>query len=102
VILTDLWVAKLEDVTKLMDKLSSDLQKINLLPHRACSSTLFSSLPLTLVERDALLEQLKVYGRDPANSDPIFTKQEGCIYSTTWSTANMCEGYRNVDSTCLQ
>jgi hypothetical protein len=42
-----------------MNKLASDLQKINLLPH----------------QRDALLEQLKVYGRDPANSDPIFTKE---------------------------
>jgi hypothetical protein len=26
-------------------------------------------------ERDAILEQVKVYGRDPANSDPIFTKE---------------------------
>ncbi|KAF8856099.1 hypothetical protein BDZ45DRAFT_675764 [Acephala macrosclerotiorum] len=51
--------AKLEDVAKLMDKLSSDLQHINLLPH----------------QRDALLEQVKVYGRDPANSDPIFTQK---------------------------
>lgn len=28
-------------------------------------------------ERDALLEQLKVYGRDPTNADPIFTKRVG-------------------------
>lgn len=51
--------AKLEEVTRLMDKLSSDLQHINLLPH----------------QRDAHLEQLKVYGRDPTNADPIFTKE---------------------------
>lgn len=51
--------AKLEDVTRLMDKLASDLKTINLLPH----------------QRDAILEQVKVYGRDPANSDPIFTKE---------------------------
>lgn len=30
---------------------------------------------LTFVERDAHLEQLKVFGRDPTNSDPIFTKE---------------------------
>ncbi|RFU26416.1 hypothetical protein B7463_g9936, partial [Scytalidium lignicola] len=51
--------AKLEEVTRLLDKLSSDLQKINLLPH----------------QRDQLLEQLKVLGRDPANADPIFTPE---------------------------
>ncbi|KAK0102781.1 hypothetical protein ONS95_006378 [Cadophora gregata] len=51
--------AKLEEVTKLMGKLSADLEKIALLPH----------------QRDALLEQLKVFGRDPANADPIFTKE---------------------------
>lgn len=26
-------------------------------------------------ERDAMLEELKVYGRDPRNADPIFTKE---------------------------
>jgi hypothetical protein len=26
-------------------------------------------------ERDALLEQVKVYGRDPTNADPIFTNE---------------------------
>lgn len=30
---------------------------------------------LTDTERDALLEQVKVYGRDPTNADPIFTKE---------------------------
>jgi hypothetical protein len=31
---TDQLAAKLDDVTRLMDKLAADLQKINLLPHR--------------------------------------------------------------------
>ncbi|TVY47488.1 Synembryn-like protein [Lachnellula occidentalis] len=51
--------AKLDEVTRLMGKLSSDLPDVNLLPH----------------QRDADLEQLKVYGRDPTNADPIFTKE---------------------------
>ncbi|TVY18531.1 Synembryn-like protein C3E7.04c [Lachnellula arida] len=51
--------AKLDEVTRLMGKLSADLQDVNLLPH----------------QRDADLEQLKVYGRDPTNADPIFTKE---------------------------
>lgn len=28
-----------------------------------------------MLERDAALEELKVYGRDPKNADPIFTKE---------------------------
>ena len=59
-----------------MGILSSDLEKVNLLPHRkheAHSSP--EKQALTEVERDAHLEQLKVYGRDPNNSDPIFTKE---------------------------
>ncbi|KAH8588702.1 guanine nucleotide exchange factor [Bisporella sp. PMI_857] len=51
--------AKLKEVTRLMGILSSDLEKPSLLPH----------------QRDAHLEQLKVYGRDPNYSDPIFTRQ---------------------------
>ncbi|THV45178.1 hypothetical protein BGAL_0520g00020 [Botrytis galanthina] len=51
--------AKLTDVTKIVESLKADLEKISLLPH----------------QRDALLEQLKVYGRDPSNADPIFTKE---------------------------
>ncbi|KAI9743640.1 MAG: hypothetical protein M1818_002956 [Claussenomyces sp. TS43310] len=51
--------AKFEAVTKLLEKLQSDLIKINLLPH----------------QRDAALEELKLYGRNPDNADPIFTKE---------------------------
>ncbi|KAK6065049.1 Synembryn-like protein C3E7.04c [Seiridium cupressi] len=51
--------AKLAAVTELMDKLSRDLETISLLPH----------------QRDAALEELKIYGRDPRNANPIFTKR---------------------------
>ncbi|TQN71439.1 Synembryn-like protein [Colletotrichum shisoi] len=51
--------AKLEAVASLMDQLSEDLKKPTLLPH----------------QRDAALEELKIYGRDPTNADPIFTPE---------------------------
>ncbi|KAI1355345.1 guanine nucleotide exchange factor [Xylaria sp. FL0043] len=51
--------AKLTAVTSLVRKLAQDLDSVNLLPH----------------QRDAALEELKVYGRDPVNADPIFTKE---------------------------
>ncbi|KXH63029.1 guanine nucleotide exchange factor synembryn [Colletotrichum nymphaeae SA-01] len=51
--------AKLEAVTALMKKLEDDLKKPTLLPH----------------QRDAALEELKIYGRDPTNADPIFTPE---------------------------
>ncbi|KAK8110840.1 guanine nucleotide exchange factor [Apiospora kogelbergensis] len=50
---------KLAAVTELMSKLSKDLEAICLLPQ----------------QRDAALEELKIYGRNPQNADPIFTKQ---------------------------
>ncbi|KAK3309686.1 guanine nucleotide exchange factor synembryn-like protein [Chaetomium strumarium] len=51
--------AKLDAVKKLLDKLSEELKSASLQPQ----------------ERDAALEELKVYGRDPNNADPIFTKE---------------------------
>ncbi|KAI1809580.1 guanine nucleotide exchange factor synembryn-domain-containing protein [Poronia punctata] len=51
--------AKLAAVTSLVDKLTQDLDSVNLLPQ----------------QRDAALEELKIYGRDPRNADPIFTKK---------------------------
>lgn len=57
-----------------MDKLAADLKKIGLLPHREDDSHIDGTY-LTTAERDSILEQVKVYGRDPANSDPIFTKE---------------------------
>ena len=44
-------------------------------------------LSLTSAERDALLETLKIYGRDPTNSDPIFTKEAGCTRPSIPSTS---------------
>ncbi|KAI1109419.1 guanine nucleotide exchange factor [Nemania sp. NC0429] len=51
--------AKLSAVTGLVDELTQDLLSNNLDPLR----------------RDAALEELKIYGRDPRNADPIFTKE---------------------------
>lgn len=51
--------AKLIAVTSLVEKLSEDLNSVSLLPQ----------------ERDAALEQLKIYGREPRDADPIFTKE---------------------------
>ncbi|KAH7133291.1 guanine nucleotide exchange factor [Dactylonectria estremocensis] len=51
--------AKLKAVTDLVKLLSDDLEKVQLLPK----------------DRDIALEELKIYGRDPRNADPIFTKE---------------------------
>ncbi|KAK1782097.1 guanine nucleotide exchange factor [Copromyces sp. CBS 386.78] len=51
--------AKLQAVTTLVNKLTEDL----------------GSKSLSSEERDKALEELKVYGRDPRNADPIFTKE---------------------------
>lgn len=51
--------AKLIAVTGLVEKLTEDLNSVTLLPQ----------------QRDAALEQLKIYGREPQNADPIFTKE---------------------------
>ncbi|KAF3764544.1 hypothetical protein M406DRAFT_340128 [Cryphonectria parasitica EP155] len=50
---------KLQTVTRLLEKLTVDLEKHD----------------LTTKERDAALDELKVYGRDPRDADPIFTKE---------------------------
>jgi len=61
-----------------MDILSSDLEKVKLLPHRKHEAqSVMEGQSMTELERDAHLEQLKVYGRDPSNADPIFTKEVG-------------------------
>lgn len=51
--------AKLTAVSNLLGKLKEDLEAGN----------------LSVQERDSALEELKIYGRDPRNSDPIFTKE---------------------------
>ncbi|KAG6006335.1 hypothetical protein E4U21_007138 [Claviceps maximensis] len=50
-------LAKLQAVTDLINKLSDDVEKISLLPK----------------DRNDALEELKIYGRDPQDADPIFT-----------------------------
>ncbi|KAG5934047.1 hypothetical protein E4U53_000783 [Claviceps sorghi] len=50
-------LAKLQAVTDLVNKLSDDVEKISLLPK----------------DRNDALEELKIYGRDPKDADPIFT-----------------------------
>ncbi|KAL2199057.1 guanine nucleotide exchange factor synembryn-like protein [Corynascus similis CBS 632.67] len=51
--------AKLDAVRKLLNKLTEDLKSNTLQPQ----------------ERDAALEELKLYGRDPSYADPIFTRE---------------------------
>ncbi|KAL0935062.1 guanine nucleotide exchange factor synembryn [Colletotrichum truncatum] len=51
--------AKLEAVTSLISKLGDDLKSHALLPQ----------------QRDAALEELKIYGRDPRDAGPIFTPE---------------------------
>ncbi|KAK6581204.1 hypothetical protein PZA11_006692 [Diplocarpon coronariae] len=69
--------AKLDEVTSLMGALAADLENASLTPH----------------QRDLLLEQVKVYGRDPSDSDPIFTKDgietlaRHAFHSPSWTTS---------------
>ncbi|OBT96716.1 hypothetical protein VE01_04070 [Pseudogymnoascus verrucosus] len=51
--------AKLAEVARVIYELNRDLGKICMLPH----------------QRDAALEQLKVYGRDSKDADPMFTNE---------------------------
>ena len=60
-----------------MKKLASDLDD----PKLSSEGLAFIHIDLTITklaeDRDAALEELKIYGRDPRNSDPIFTKEVG-------------------------
>lgn len=51
--------AKLNEVTKLVKYLAEDLKDNN----------------LSQTQREKFLETLKIYGRDPRDSDPIFTEE---------------------------
>ncbi|KAF9878645.1 guanine nucleotide exchange factor synembryn [Colletotrichum karsti] len=51
--------AKLDAVTSIINRLGEDLEKAH----------------LEQQQRDAILEELKIYGRDPRNADPIFTSE---------------------------
>lgn len=60
----------------LLEKLTLDLQKICMLPHREHDVEVdVDSTRLTDTERDAALERLKLYGRDPVDAEPIFTQE---------------------------
>ncbi|KAJ6443069.1 guanine nucleotide exchange factor synembryn [Purpureocillium lavendulum] len=69
--------AKLQAVTELVGKLTEDLEKVTMLP----------------TERDEALEQLKIYGRDATDADPIFTPEgitmilKHSFYSPSTNTA---------------
>ncbi|KAH8717698.1 Synembryn-like protein C3E7.04c [Beauveria bassiana] len=51
--------AKLDAVSKLVGKLTKDMGSLSMAPK----------------DRNHALEELKIYGRDPRNADPIFTKE---------------------------
>ncbi len=56
-------------------------------------------------ERDAALEQLKVYGRDPSFADPIFTKQVSWSFGVCMRLSNCLThpaGYRDPHETCFR
>ena len=89
-------------MTRLLDKLTADLDKPCMLPHRE-NSELDNGLAvselslsdheagfLTDAERDAALTQLKTYGSDPKDADPLFTSKV-CTLSTqgcSWPPAS--------------
>ncbi|OAR00016.1 hypothetical protein LLEC1_04499, partial [Akanthomyces lecanii] len=50
---------KRDAVTKLVDKLTRDMDHLSMAPE----------------ERNNVLEELKIYGRDPRDADPIYTKE---------------------------
>ena len=51
------------------------------MPHREQNLSAYETGMLTLItaERNAALEQLKVFGRNPVNAEPIFTKDVRAI-----------------------
>lgn len=71
------FTAKLEAVTKLLRKLTADLEKNDLTTDRELTGpiSLWATVLTRAVERDAMLEELKVYGRDFRDADPIFEKE---------------------------
>ena len=63
-------------MAKLVKDLRADFKEVNFLPHGW--SPYLSRLCPTInneVERNAAMEQLKVFGRNAANADPIFTRE---------------------------
>ena len=65
-------------MTKLLEKLQDDIHRPSLLPHRECDLRhphIDGIDVMHATERDAALEQLKVYGRNADYADPIFTNE---------------------------
>lgn len=50
---------KLDEVSRLIDSLNADLKNPQ----------------LSVAERDSMLEQLRAYGRDPSNAEPIYSRE---------------------------
>jgi hypothetical protein len=69
--------AKLDDVTRILSTLEADLDAPKLSPPRTLPPKHHTSATHPYTEQQQLLEQLKIYGRDPTNSDPIFTENVG-------------------------
>jgi hypothetical protein len=71
--------AKLDEITALLDKLQLDLDKHTLTPQRKTFSSSImkhaTGLLLRKIEREATLAELKIYGRNADDSDPIYTKE---------------------------
>jgi hypothetical protein len=68
--------AKLDEVSKILSDLKTDLDTPKLSSQRApfYMLALYTRQANSHAERKQQLEQLKVHGRDPTNSDPIFTQ----------------------------
>jgi hypothetical protein len=76
-------LGKLEMVSKLVEMLRADMKEVNLLPHRMQAIYLPGGkkkkkknvILTSTIERNAALEQLKIFGRNPQNADPLFTPE---------------------------
>ena len=70
------FLEKLRRVAKLVKDLRADLKEVNFLPHGQNPCIGRPKAPTnTNIERNAAMEQLKVFGRSAANADPIFTQE---------------------------
>lgn len=67
--------AKLAAVSNILAELRKDAENPTLSPSSMARYPLGKSPTDGLTERDALLDELKIYGRDPRNADPIFTHE---------------------------
>ena len=78
-------------VDELLKKLTADLQDEKLSAARMSSDISFADFVLICVlERKGLLEQLKVLGREPKNSESIFAKEVvSCCCALVWRVTNI-------------